>query len=587
MLSRKATFVLSVLLAALLYAALFAVAPRVIMLGAGAAPRELLDRVTVHLREAVDPAPSQAGEENGGLASRAGSVRDLLERDAEILSPAAEDQPAPADVPRMQERVASDEVAREHELTPDEARLKRIDAKILEIDVSDARRDIEVARRLVRPSPDRILEAGEYPALRSPLASDIGSLRFDTVGPGLFEETPEEAEASESGDVEKPPTEKEITPPELAGSTPLELPVEEIIARAPLEREAETARAESAYAFMDDLVDIQLDSYVPPGESEGYFRVRVTPRQDRQLEVLPKDVTFGVDASNSMHQHKLDVTARGVREAVARLRPEDRFNIVIFRDTPTMFQQERVPGTDANKAAAYEFLSRLESRGETDVYRALLPVIDEAPREGAPGVVMVVTDGRPTTGMRDGRMIINGVTADNALRNSIYAFGGGRTVNRYLLDLLAYRNKGESYVAPDLDDIDEALPRFFARMDDPLLVDIETDYGRIDETQVFPRTAPDFYRGQAVTVYGRFDARQDREFVMRLAGQAGKREKELIFRADLGEAQSGDAEIARNWAFQKAYYLIGEISRHGEQPGLLEQLRQLGTEYGIRTSYDE
>lgn len=591
MLSRRATFVLSVMVAALLYAALFAVAPRITLLGAAAAPRELLDRVQVELRDAVEPAPREDGDD-GGLASRAGSVRDLLQRDGEVLSPADGKTKAPAEVPRMNERVASDEVERRYELEPEEAPLKRIDAKILEIDAEAARRDIEVARRLVRPSPGRILQSGEYPTLRSPLAEDIGPLRFDTPGPRLLEEPEESAEPQDDGEAEPeeaatPPVEEDIAPPELTGITPSELPVEEVIARAPVTREAETVRRESQYTFMDELVDIRVDTYVPPGGPEGYFRLRISPRQDRELEILPKDVTFVVDASNSIHQHKLDVTVRGVRGAIDRLRPEDRFNVVVFRDTPTMFHDQRVPASEANKAAAERFLDGLESRGETDVYKALLPVIEAAPRAGVPGIILVVSDGRPTTGMRDGRMIINGVTADNRLRNSIYAFGGGRTVNRYLLDLLAYRNKGESYVAQDLDDIDDALPKFFARLDEPLLVDIRTDYGRVQEREVFPRMVPDFYRGQAVTVYGRFNPEQDGEFVMRLTGRAGDRQKELIFRAGLGQARTGNTEIARNWAFQKAYHLIGEMSRQGETPELLAQLRQLTAQYGIRTSYNE
>jgi Ca-activated chloride channel family protein len=183
-------------------------------------------------------------------------------------------------------------------------------------------------------------------------------------------------------------------------------------------------------------------------------------------------------------------------------------------------------------------------------------------------------------------MIINGLTADNNLRNSIFAFGGGKTVDRYLLDLLAYRNKGEAEVVKNIEDIDDDLPKFFQRLSDPLLVDLNADFGRINEAKVFPSVLPDFYRGQPVTVYGRFDPKKDREFFMRLSGRAADRKKELIFRTDLREAAGADREIARSWAFQKAYHLIGEISRQGETPELLGQLQELSQKYNIRTSYN-
>jgi hypothetical protein len=104
---------------------------------------------------------------------------------------------------------------------------------------------------------------------------------------------------------------------------------------------------------------------------------------------------------------------------------------------------------------------------------------------------------------------------------------------------------------------------------------------------VFPKEIPDFYRGRAVTVYGRFDPEKDKDFSMRLTGAAGNRRKELVFRADLSKASSGDKQIARNWAFQKIYYLIGEICRVGEKPELLDEVRRLSGEYGIKTSYSE
>jgi len=90
-----------------------------------------------------------------------------------------------------------------------------------------------------------------------------------------------------------------------------------------------------------------------------------------------------------------------------------------------------------------------------------------------------------------------------------------------------------------------------------------------------------------VTIYGRFDPERDGEFVIRLAGLAGEQRKEMVFRADLRRAESKGAEIAREWAFQKAYAIIGQISRDGELPELLARLRELKAKYGVSTSYDE
>jgi hypothetical protein len=508
------------------------------------------------------------------LTSKPGDIEDLLDRDTDPVAPGAGD--GLSEVPRLSERLAREQLTREHDLAPDAEQQRLADTRIIEISRSMMREDIDVPRRFVRPSPSRILPEDAMPSLRAPVDPEREAMiRVDPLavagggdGGGGAPAPPEEPA----------PLEPEQEPEELAK-------LEKAVTQAPVREEV--AREAARYTFLDDLVDVRLETYRPPGETQGYFRLSIVPKEGAALEPLPKDVTFVLDASNSILQRKLENTADGVAEAVRRLRPEDRFNIVVFRDTADAFRPTRVPATPENTADALAFLDALESRGETDVYEGIRPVVDLPSRAGVPGIVLVATDGRPTEGLRDGRAIINALTDANTLRNSIYAFGGGRTVNRYLLDLLAYRNKGESFVVDDIADIGDRFPQFFATLEDPLLVDCRADFGRVNEREVFPRELPDFYAGQAVTVYGRFDPAADGAFAMRLAGRAGERDKEVVFRQDLAQAETGDESVARDWAFRKAYYVIGEICRVGETPELLAELEELNEKYGVRTSYTE
>lgn len=237
--------------------------------------------------------------------------------------------------------------------------------------------------------------------------------------------------------------------------------------------------------------------------------------------------------------------------------------------------------------AALAFLDGLESRGSTDVYSAVEPAIAVPPRSGVPGLVLVMSDGRPTSGNLAGRNLINALTAENTHGNTIYTFGGGNTVNRYLLDLLAYRNKGMTHIAPKIEDIDEHLPGFFGQVSDPILVDLRADYGRIDAETVFPRVLPDFYSGRVVTVYGKFDPARDEELVLRLEGRAEAVKKEIVLKASLRDASVGGRSVAQSWAFEKSYDLIGEITRVGETPDLMDELRRLGQVYDVRTAYSQ
>jgi hypothetical protein len=580
----------SFLAAVAVYGSLYLIAPNVHLIQANSTAKKLLELFRVDLWETMEPpALRDRGVDSTGGERRPKRIEDLLERNSELLADPEPLLEAAADVPLLADRVASDEVQRVYELDQDDLAFERADTKIIEITQAAARDGIRVAKRVVAPSADNILEAGASPVLSGKNSAPPKG-RILSFAPAAADSATTQLRASEPKEADRPDFEEGVLreeEPALALPGPPELPdlpIERLIARAPVKEEV---IEESPYEFIDDLVNIELESYVSPGEEQGFFRLRIVPREDRAIESLPKDITFVIDASKSIMQRKLDLTAKGLRDCIAMLKPEDRFNVVVFRDSPSFFRAAPVNATPSEIAAANAFLENIESRGETDVYEGIRPVVSQNAPIGTPGVVMVISDGRPTTGVLVGRDVINAVTDENSGRTTVYAFGGGRTVNRYLLDLLAYRNKGESRVSPRMDNIDEDLPDFFRELSDPILVDLASDYGRIDDSEVYPKELPDFYRGRHVEVYGRYSLSDDKDFVMRLVGDAGIRQKGLVFKADLEQARSGDATIAHDWAFQKIYYLIGEICRVGKRADLVSELQTLSRLYRIRTSYSE
>ena len=584
----------SVVLSLLLHAGFLAASPRVTFVGRGVPERLRPDTMRVRL---IDPAElahfdAAPGKPGTGLATRPGSVTDLLQDAlAPIAAPELELSKV-IDVPKLGERAAQDKLAAPGPAVPPEEIEKQLDARIVEISEDAARKDIQIERRLVAPSSPRILPEDANPLIRGLAGSAADeALMIDPLAMGRNSGGPATAQpgstaqsALDEPDPLKPSRESPLAdmPEDVMRVLP-ELPMERVVARAPVVNEI---MKNTRFDFMDDTVSMQLQTFMTTGDREGYFRLQIVPKVGESIPALPKDVTFAIDASSSIIQRKLDQAARGVQNSIQSLRESDRFNIVIFRDTPTLFQQDLVTATAANKAAAAKFLRGLQSRGETNVYEGMRPVIEQTPRRGVPGIVFLISDGKPTSGILDGRSLINALTDENHSKYSIYAFSGGRTVNQHLLDLLAYRNKGESDVVPQIEEMDRQLPEFFSRLSDPILVDCTADYGRIDDGNVYPKQVPDFYRGQVVTVYGRFDPKRDREFAMRLSGVAGDRKKEVVFKADLTKAAKGGEDIARNWAFRKIYHLIGEATRMGETPELIGQIRALAQQYGIRTSYD-
>ena len=591
MLSRRAILFLSLTISALIYLAILALAPHVTLM---AANREIPPELVRFRVRVVPPPPEpEAAPRESEPESRtaAPDPEVIRQRLTELFGTAGETTlpeentgsanqqiQETADLARKLAQTMPDRV---HDLQSPEQMLQTADTRIVEISADTARKDLDIARRLVRPSPDYILPPDQIPVFRSD-ALEPGQipLEGDFRGTLKLSEAFQPEVGTPSGPALLPPP---PPPPPPATAQKLDLPA--------LDQEntktVEKIQKESDYEFMDELVDIQISTIKDKKDGKGYFEIVVSIKKDVKTNVLPKDVTFVLDASSSITQRKLDLNVRGVSQALNLLQPTDRFNIVLFRDNPVFFSPQRRPATPEAIAEAQKFIRGLEAVGRTDVYAALSAVIADPPRTGVPGIILVLTDGRPTTGLQDSRSIINQVSDNNRNGNTIFAFGSGNTVNRYLMDLLAYRNRGDAKVEPRIERTSDAFLSFFEQLRDPVLIDIQTNYSQIDPSEVFPSAMPDFYLKWPVRVYGRFNPDRDKEVVMRISGRALDRRKELIFKARLDTAPAGDPGIPGKWAFAKAYYLINEIARVGERPELLRTLQELREQYGVKTVYSQ
>jgi len=470
----------------------------------------------------------------------------------------------------LRDRVALERLLREHATEPASGVLEAIDLEVIAIHRRLLAEQIEVSRRLI-PEKERIV----VPPGVMPTVSGLGGGRVEIakrlpVAPGVVRtEIPRDAESRkvvQRGEERRlPPTEREL----------VRVPADIL----PLREKRELVQK---YPSLDDVLEVHLTTYEPPGE-EGYFLIRISPKRDGQIERMPKEMVFVVDASKSIREAKLEQSKAGLEKCLAQLNQADLFNIIAFKESPTVFRSRSVRPTSANLRAARAFINGLKPSGETDVYSAIAPLVRIEKPETHPYNIFLISDGKPTSGILDSRAIINNLTRQNGLRASIFTFGGGSEVNVYLLDLLSYLNKGSTYVADRVYSIDNEMPKFCRTIATPILIDLSANYANISESEIYPKVLPNFYMDSEIIVSGRYSGTD--VFSMRLAGTVNGQKKELVFRRELAESEKGGQEIARMWAFNKIYKLIADICQRGPEPELVDEVRSLSQRYGIATAY--
>ncbi|HEQ60119.1 MAG TPA: VWA domain-containing protein, partial [Firmicutes bacterium] len=337
---------------------------------------------------------------------------------------------------------------------------------------------------------------------------------------------------------------------------------------------------------LDEFLTIELFVHHLPEDPRGYFMVRIRPNEKSQaLPVMSKDLIFVLDASASMGQRTMAALRTGIKLGLSKLKPEDRFNVVGFKRTVARFRPALVPANPENIQAALRFVDGLEPSGRTDIYGSLEPISKQARGGDHPFIILLFSDGRPNVGVVNSRTIINNLTANVRANTSIFAFGASQPMNRYLLDLLSYRNKGFVRFATDFSTTVGQIAEMIEALSDPLLINLSGDYGNIGKEDIYPKTLPDLYRGGEILIYGRYG--QEEKFSLRIVGEARGQQKEYIIDLPFPDEDNGPDNLPQLWAFRKIYDLIGRMCQEGETPERLAEIQRISRTYDVRTPYYE
>ncbi len=359
------------------------------------------------------------------------------------------------------------------------------------------------------------------------------------------------------------------------------------------------------YSVSDEKFGITLLTHRADEKEDGYFMLLVSPKYEvKQTEIVEKDFIFVLDRSGSMAGQKVEQAKSALRYCVQNLNDGDRFNLILFNEDITSladrlnrgeawFGGERWPDStvlsdkliDAKngREKAFEFIDGIEGRGMTNINDALLTALAEKPDPKRPRIVVFLTDGQPTAGVRNPTQILENVAKANRNLSRIFVFGVGYDINDHLLDKMAADNRGtRNYVTPN-EDIEDAVSSLFRKMNEPVLVDVGVNFKRIITKELSPKNLPDLFREEQLTILGRYEGHGD--IVLKLHGIIGNARHEFSKNVHFSDLEPDNDFLPHLWAQRRIAELVDQAALGDGSDELYKEIKCLSKTYGVLTPY--
>ena len=359
------------------------------------------------------------------------------------------------------------------------------------------------------------------------------------------------------------------------------------------------------YSVSDDNFGMTLLTHRADEKEDGYFMLLISPKYEvKQTEIIEKDFVFVLDRSGSMSGRKVEQAKEALRYCVQNLNDGDRFNLILFNEDITSLADRLNRGEEwfggerwsdstvlsdqlidvkNGREKAFAFIDGIEGRGMTNINDALLTALAEKPDPKRPRIIVFLTDGRPTAGVRKPAQILENVAKANRNLSRIFVFGVGYDVNDHLLDKMAADNGGtRNYVTPN-EDIEDAVSSLFRKMNEPVLVDVRVNFGQIITKELTPKNLPDLFREEQLTILGRYEGHGDT--VLKLRGIIGSERHEFSKNVHFSELETDNDFLPHLWAQRRIAELVDQAALGDGSDELYKEIKRLSKKYGVPTPY--
>jgi len=314
------------------------------------------------------------------------------------------------------------------------------------------------------------------------------------------------------------------------------------------------------------------------GEKENFFLLMVQPPERVAHSQIPsREYIFIVDVSGSMHGFPLNTSKNLLKDLIGKLRPTDRFNVLLFAGRSFLMSERSVPANPKNIRHAIDVIEHQRGGGGTELLPALKRALSLPRTEGYSRSIVIATDGYVTVETEAFDLIRNNLGDAN-----VFTFGIGSSVNRYIIEGMARAGMGEPFVVTGPGEAQEKAGQFRKLIQSPVLTGIGVNFGRFQVYDVEPPSIPDVLADRPVIVFGKW--RGIPEGTVHIQGIAGDRPFTKAIDVNTVIPAETNRALRSLWARHRIA-LLSDYNKLKPNDDRVGEVTELGLRYNLLTAY--
>ncbi|HJV90660.1 MAG TPA: VIT and VWA domain-containing protein [Holophagaceae bacterium] len=323
---------------------------------------------------------------------------------------------------------------------------------------------------------------------------------------------------------------------------------------------------------------VQSGLLLTRGADENFFLLMVQPpKRVAPAAMPPREYVFIMDVSGSQMGFPLEISKQLMREMIQGLRPQDRFNVMVFEGSSALWSPTSQPATPEHLQQALAFVRQQNGGGGTELGAALKRALTLPGTEGFSRTFVLSTDGYISA---DGQVF--DLIRQNLGQANLFTFGIGSSVNRHLIEGMAHAGQGEAFVLTQPEQAAAEAERFRAYVSTPVLSQVKLQARGFDLYDVEPRALPDVLAERPVLCWGKWKG--DPKGTLTLSGRTGQGPWHQTFEVSTVQPSAANGALRQLWARQRVQ-LLSDYDQFGESADRKAEITNLGLTYNLLTAH--